>query len=97
VVGRRADVKAADAKQHGLDARGVAQTARAAWGKAIAAFEEAERLESAWGACTGGSGAVTGPPRADAATDFAGFDFEPCRRSKSATRPDPRIGFMSAN
>ncbi len=46
-----ADVKVADAKRHGVDARGVAQAARAAWGKAIASFERTERLESAWGRC----------------------------------------------
>lgn len=44
-----ADAKVAAAKQQGLDARGVAQTARAAWAKAIASFEQAQRLESAWG------------------------------------------------
>lgn len=44
-----ADEKVAAAKQQGLDARGVAQTARAAWSKAIALFEQAERLASAWG------------------------------------------------
>jgi hypothetical protein len=44
-----ADAQVAGAKQHGVDARGVAQTARAAWRKAIAALEQVERLESAWG------------------------------------------------
>jgi len=44
-----ADTQVADAKQRGLDARGVAQTARAAWGKAVASLERTERLESAWG------------------------------------------------
>jgi hypothetical protein len=44
-----ADVKVADAKRHGVDARGVAQTARAAWGKASASLTQAERLEAAWG------------------------------------------------
>jgi hypothetical protein len=43
-----ADAKVADTKQHGVDARGVAQSARAAWGQAIAVFAQAERLESAW-------------------------------------------------
>jgi len=46
-----ADVKVADAKRQGVDARGMAQAARAAWGKAIASFERTERLESAWGRC----------------------------------------------
>lgn len=43
-----ADGTVADAKRQGLDARGVAQTARATWGQAHAGFEQAERLESAW-------------------------------------------------
>ena len=33
----------------GIDARGVAQAARAAWRRATAAFEQVERLEAAWG------------------------------------------------
>ena len=44
-----ADAKVAAAKQQGIDARGAAQTARAAWAKATALFENAQRLESAWG------------------------------------------------
>jgi hypothetical protein len=44
-----ADTKVAGAKRQGIDARGAARAARTAWGRAIAAFEEAERLESAWG------------------------------------------------
>jgi hypothetical protein len=43
-----ADAKVADAKRQGRDARGVARTARAAWAKAVASFEQTERLESAW-------------------------------------------------
>ena len=43
-----ADAKVAAAKQQGIDARGVTQTARAAWAKATALFENAQRLESAW-------------------------------------------------
>lgn len=43
-----AEAKVADAKRQGVDARGVAQTARAAWAKAIASLEQAEHLESAW-------------------------------------------------
>lgn len=42
------DAKVAAAKRQGIDARQVAQTARAAWARAIERFEEAERLESAW-------------------------------------------------
>jgi hypothetical protein len=44
-----ADAKVTHAKQQGTDARGVAQTARAAWTKATASFAHMERLESAWG------------------------------------------------
>jgi hypothetical protein len=36
------------AKRQGVDARGPAQTARAAWRKATAAGEQVERLEAAW-------------------------------------------------
>lgn len=43
-----ADAKVAAAKQQGIDARGVAQTARAAWAKATVPFEQTQRLESAW-------------------------------------------------
>jgi hypothetical protein len=45
----RAEVELALAKRQGIDARGPAHAARAAWGRATAALEEAERLESAWG------------------------------------------------
>jgi hypothetical protein len=44
-----ADAKVADAKRQGIDARGVAQTARAAWSRAVARFEQTEHLGSAWG------------------------------------------------
>jgi hypothetical protein len=44
-----ADAAVAAAKRHGVDARGPAQAARAAWGRAIAPFEQVERLEAAWG------------------------------------------------
>jgi hypothetical protein len=43
------DAEVAGAKRQGIDARGAAQAARAAWGRAIAAFEGAQRQESAWG------------------------------------------------
>jgi hypothetical protein len=43
-----ADEEVAAAKQQGADARGPAQTARAAWVKAIASFEQTERLGLAW-------------------------------------------------
>ena len=48
-----ADVELARAKRQGIDARGVAHTARAAWRRASAALEEVERLESAWGRAAG--------------------------------------------
>jgi hypothetical protein len=44
-----ADAELAGAKRQGVDARGPAHAARAAWGRAIAALEEAQRLEVAWG------------------------------------------------
>jgi hypothetical protein len=43
-----ADAKVAAAKQQGIDARGATVAARAPWANAIALFEHAERLESAW-------------------------------------------------
>jgi hypothetical protein len=43
-----ADREVARSRRQGIDARGVARTARAAWGRAIAWFERAERLEAAW-------------------------------------------------
>lgn len=45
----QADAKVAGTKRQGIDARGPARAAGAAWRRATAAFEEAERLESAWG------------------------------------------------
>lgn len=45
------DAKVERLKQQGIDARGLAQTARAAWSKAIAEFERVERLEVAWRRC----------------------------------------------
>ncbi len=47
-VAEAADAGVADAKRQGIDARGVAQTARSAWDRAIASFEGVERLEAAW-------------------------------------------------
>jgi hypothetical protein len=44
-----ADAELAEAKRQGIDARGPARAAGAAWRRATAAFEEAGRLESAWG------------------------------------------------
>jgi hypothetical protein len=44
-----ADLEVSRSKQQGIDARGVAKTAQAAWSRATALFEQAERLEAAWG------------------------------------------------
>jgi hypothetical protein len=44
-----ADLEVARAKRQGIDARGVARAAHAAWGRASASFERTERLEAAWG------------------------------------------------
>jgi hypothetical protein len=44
-----ADVKLAESKRQGVDARGAAGAARAAWGRAVAHLDRTGRLESAWG------------------------------------------------
>jgi hypothetical protein len=44
-----ADLEVIRSKGQGIDARSVAQTARAAWTRAVASFEQTERLEAAWG------------------------------------------------
>jgi hypothetical protein len=44
-----ADREVARSKQQGIDARGVAHAAQAAWSRATALFEQTERLEAAWG------------------------------------------------
>jgi len=44
-----ADAKVAAAKHQGIDARGAAVAARAPWASAIERFDQAQRLESAWG------------------------------------------------
>jgi hypothetical protein len=46
-----AESRVAESRRQGIDARGVAQAARAAWDRAIGSLEQAERLESAWGRC----------------------------------------------
>ena len=56
-----AEAKRKDAKRNGVDSHGAAQRAHAAWGKAVAAFEQTQRLESAWN-------------RAHAALDLFGLD-----------------------
>jgi hypothetical protein len=43
------DLEVARSKRQGIDARGVARAARAAWGRATTSFEQTERLEAAWG------------------------------------------------
>jgi hypothetical protein len=45
----RAEAELAGSKRQGIDARGAARAARGAWRRATVAFEQAERLESAWG------------------------------------------------
>jgi hypothetical protein len=56
-----ADTAVAASRRQGIDARGVAQTARAAWLQAIASLEPTERREAAW-------------DRAHAALDLFGTD-----------------------
>jgi hypothetical protein len=46
-----AEFRVAESRRQGIDARGIAQAARAAWDRAIGSLEQAERLESAWGRC----------------------------------------------
>jgi hypothetical protein len=46
-----ADLGVAESKRQGIDARGGARTARAAWDRALASLELTERVESAWGRC----------------------------------------------
>jgi hypothetical protein len=55
-----ADAEVAAAKRQGLDARRVAQAARAAWAEAIASLEQVERLEAARG-CVHAALEVFGP------------------------------------
>lgn len=43
-----ADARVAEAKRKGIDARGVAQAALAAWRQATASLERAGRMEAAW-------------------------------------------------
>ncbi len=43
-----ADGEVARAKRQGIDARGLARAAHAAWDRATALFEQTERLEAAW-------------------------------------------------
>lgn len=56
-----ADLEVARSKQRGIDARGVARSAQAAWSRATALFARTERLEGAW-------------RRAHAALDLFGAD-----------------------
>ena len=77
-----ADAKVAAAKQQGRDARGVAQTARAAWAKAVAFFERVERSEAAWG-------------RARAALDLFGPDGRLNDRPRAAAAIAAALGDLS--
>jgi hypothetical protein len=45
------DAKVEHARRQGIDARGPARTAWAAWSQAFAEFERVERLEAAWRRC----------------------------------------------
>lgn len=85
-----AEAKVDAAKQQGVDARGVAQTARAAWAKATAAFEQTQRLESAWGRAHAALDPFTPEGRlndrvraaaaiAEAMTDLSGPDWSTVR------------------
>ena len=85
-----ADAKVAAAKQQGIDARGVAQTARAAWARATALFENAQRLESAWDRAHAALDLFTPDGRlnaradaaaeiAEALTDLTGLDWSKVR------------------
>jgi hypothetical protein len=66
-----ADIAVARSKRQGVDARSVAQTARAAWTQAIASLEQTERLQAAW-------------DRAHAALDLFGADGRLNDRSHAA-------------
>jgi hypothetical protein len=44
-----ADLAVARSRRQGIDARGVARSAQAAWSRATASFAQAERHEAAWG------------------------------------------------
>jgi hypothetical protein len=44
-----ADREVARSKQQGIDARGAARAAQAAWNRATSALEQTERFEAAWG------------------------------------------------
>jgi hypothetical protein len=48
VKAEAADARVASSKRQGLDARGVAKAAAAAWRRAIGVLEDVERQESAW-------------------------------------------------
>jgi hypothetical protein len=86
----QAEAELVGAKRQGVDARGPAHTARAAWGRASAAFEEAQRLESAWGRARaaldlfGSDGRLNDRTRASAevaaaVTDLTGLDWSKVR------------------
>jgi hypothetical protein len=92
-----ADARTAAAKQQGVDARGVAQTARATRAKAVASFERVQRLESAWGRAhaarevLGPDGRLNDRPRAEAEiaaalVDLTGPDWAKVRNALT----DPR-------
>ncbi len=67
-----ADVEVAKSKRQGIDARGAAGAARAAWGRAISSFDRAAGSESAWG-------------RVHAALDLFGPDGRLNHRARAET------------
>ncbi|MFO0888284.1 MAG: hypothetical protein U0790_03955 [Isosphaeraceae bacterium] len=92
-----ADLALAQSKRRGVDARGAAQAARAAWAKAISSLEQAQRLESAWGRAHAAlevfatDGRLNDRPRAEAEVaaalvDLTGPDWAKVRNALT----DPR-------
>ncbi len=77
-----AEAEVAATKRQGVDARSVAQVARAAWGRAVARLEQAERLGSAWG-------------RAHAALDLFGPDGQLNHRSHAEAEITAALGSLT--
>lgn len=78
------DEKVAAAKQHGVDARGRAQTARAAWRQATMRFEQVQRLEAAWN-------------RVHAALDLFGPDGQLNHRARAETEITAALGDLTGS
>lgn len=77
-----ADLAVVRSKGQGIDARGASQIARAAWRPAVAAFEQAERLEAAWG-------------RARAALDLFTADGQLNNRGRAQTELAAALGDLT--